>query len=95
MIGKDLNLPGLEQKIFDFQIKILLRLRHWYWIWAPTFLVTLVVNNIDFELVVSSPDAFVSLGNGQKGRLHSMLERLNSSQTVGAVSFTVGSDGLI
>ncbi len=54
-----------------------------------------VVSNFDFDIDVSSPDAFVSFGKGQKGRLHSMSERLNSLQTVGAVSFNVGSDGLV
>ena len=52
-----------------------------------------VVNKYDFELDVSSLEAVVSFGNGQKGKLHSMPERLNSLQTVGDVSFTVGSVG--
>ena len=54
----------------------------------------LVVSNCDFELVVSSPDAVVSFGNGQKGKLHSMSDRLNSLQIVGAVSLSFGSVGL-
>jgi len=55
----------------------------------------IVVSNFDFDIDVSSPDDFVSFGKGQKGKLHSISERLNSLQTVGAVSFKVGSDGLI
>ena len=54
----------------------------------------LVVNNVDFDIDVSSPESVVSFGNGHNGRLHSISEILNSLQTVGDVSFRVGSDGL-
>ncbi len=52
-----------------------------------------VVTNFDFDSDVSKPDAFVSFGNGQKGKLHSMLDRLSSLHIVGAVSLMFGSEG--
>jgi hypothetical protein len=52
-----------------------------------------VVNSFDFAFNVSNPDAFVSFVNGQKGKLHSMLERLSSLHVVCAVSLRFGSIG--
>ena len=49
----------------------------------------LKVNNFDFESAVFNPDAFVSLGAGHNGRLHSMLRSDNSLQLVGLVAVDV------
>jgi hypothetical protein len=68
---------------------------HWNWIWVPFFLFVEFVKSFEIEMEVSRPDKFVSLGIGQRGKLHSIWVRAKSEQTVGEVSFTVGSVGLM
>ncbi len=68
---------------------------HWNWIWVPFFLFVVFVRSFEIEMAVSRPDAIVSLGIGQRGKLHSIWVRAKSEQTAGEVSLTVGSAGLM
>jgi hypothetical protein len=67
---------------------------HWYCTCVPFFLVVLVGRSFEVEIEVSSPDAFVSLGNGHRGKLHSISVRVKSLHLAGEVSLTLGSVGL-
>jgi len=50
--------------------------------------------SLDFESEVISPEAVVSFGNGQKGKLHSMSDKVKFGQVADLVSFKVSSLGL-
>ena len=83
------------QEKSQFMLFNLRGVMHWNWIWVPFFLVVEFVRSFEIEMEVSRPDKFVSLGIGQRGKLHSIWVRAKSEQTVGEVSFTVGSVGLM
>jgi hypothetical protein len=83
------------QEKSQFMLFNLRGVMHWNWIWVPFFLVVEFVRSFEIEMEVSRPDAIVSVGIGQRGKLHSIWVRAKSEQTVGEVSFTVGSVGLM